>query len=720
MADDQNVNFNDQVQKAEEFKNVFAEIRDYVREWNKDLKDAGEMTANVSGTFSSIASSASKVSQLQGEIAESAEGTKKASAERNKLEAKIKQLQAQQKIFAESNSTLAQEQAKNLGDAVAEAEQLLGVYSDIVDEGKELDKKTKFFTGLQTFVSSIPGLKALSGPFEKASKAAREAAAHGGTTGDAFKAGGKSLLDSFKEISIIGLIIQGIVMAIKEGLKFDEQVTALQNGLALSTDEAKNLRNNLSAANDNTENLLITTEKRIQTLLTLNQQFGSSSRNISQQLIDQAITLKDKIGLSGEAIGELTKLFTLTKEESGKNVESLIGASYELQAQNGIALDNKKVLAEIAGVSGAMRANFIGNNEALAKTVTTAQMLGLNLKSIEGIQGNLMDFESSISNELEAELLTGKELNLERARAAALNNDYATVAKEITSQVGSLADFQNMNYLAQEAIAKAVGMTRNELADTLVQQQVLTNLGLTEKATMQERLAAAEKLKAEGKDLNQVLGEGVYEQMQQLSLNEQFEGVMNRIKDLVTDLVGGPIFEWLQSTVKNKDFIEDVRKSLEKWGGIVQGIIGNFNKLKYVLVAILAYKTAIAAASITAAVAGTGGAAAAWLPAAIATTVGIGTGLIGSYLVSDGAVDSHDGPVIKRNKDELRLYKDDQMLIGTNLFGESNNQGGSSGIDYDKLAAAMERRPMTINVSGQRFGEIANKTTGGYTYSLES
>ncbi len=33
--------------------------------------------------------------------------------------------------------------------------------------------------------------------------------------------------------------------------------------------------------------------------------------------------------------------------------------------------------------------------------------------------------------ELEAELLTGKDLNLEKAREAALNNDIATLSKEI-------------------------------------------------------------------------------------------------------------------------------------------------------------------------------------------------------------------------------------------------------------------------------------------------
>lgn len=723
MADDQNLEFNnEQVQRAEEFKNAFADIRDYVRDWNQQLKEAGEMTADYSGTFSSIASSASKVAQLQDEIASSAEGTKKASNERAKLEAKIKQLQAQQQIFAESNSELAQEQAENLQDAVNEAQTLLGVYNDIVDEGKELDKKTKFFTGLQTFVKSIPGLKALSEPFDKAAKAAREAAANGGSSADAFKAGGKSLLDSFKQVSIIGLVIQGIVMAIKAGLEVNEQVTSLQNNLALSADEAEKFRKEMAGASDEGEAIYATVEKQIDTLIELNKQFGSSSRGISKSLIDQAIVLKDKIGLSAEATGNLTKLFTLTKDESDKTVESLIGASYEMQAQNGIALDNKKVLAEIASVSGAMRANFIGNNEALAKTVTTAQMLGLNMKAIEGIQGNLMDFESSISAELEAELLTGKELNLERARAAAMANDYATVAEEITNQVGTLADFQGMSYLQQEAIAKAVGMTRNEFADMLVQQDLLKTLGLTEKATMQERLAAAEKLKAEGKDLNEVLGEGVYEQMKQVSIQEGFNALVLQLKELFTNTIGPKIHEIGKDLFGNEQKLKGWVDKIKSFGEILKKIPSYFGAIKAGLSVILGIKAAIAAASVATALAGSMGTAAAWLIPAITVGVGAVTSLI-SYnampSMDDGLIDGDDGPVIRRNKGDIRIRKDDQMIVGTNLFDDKNTSGGSTGIDYDRLAEAMERRPVTINVSGQRFGEIANKTTGGYTYTLE-
>jgi hypothetical protein len=94
----------------------------------------------------------------------------------------------------------------------------------------------------------------------------------------------------------------------------------------------------------------------------------------------------------------------------------------------------------------------------------------MNLEQVDRIAGSLLQFESSISAELEAELLTGKQLNLEKARYYALTNDAAGLAEELSKNVGTSAEFGKMNRLEQEAYAKALGMSREELADMVTEQ----------------------------------------------------------------------------------------------------------------------------------------------------------------------------------------------------------------------------------------------------------
>jgi hypothetical protein len=100
----------------------------------------------------------------------------------------------------------------------------------------------------------------------------------------------------------------------------------------------------------------------------------------------------------------------------------------------------------------------------------------MELSKVENISDSLLQFENSIASELEAELLLGKDINLEKARQAALNNDLATVASEIAKQAGSAAEFGKMNRIQQEALAAAVGMNREELAKTLFTQEQIGNL----------------------------------------------------------------------------------------------------------------------------------------------------------------------------------------------------------------------------------------------------
>ena len=69
------------------------------------------------------------------------------------------------------------------------------------------------------------------------------------------------------------------------------------------------------------------------------------------------------------------------------------------------------------------------------------------------MSSSLLDFESSISSEMEAEMLTGKSLNLERARLLALNGDAAGAAAEMAKQIGSAKDFTKLNVIQQEALA---------------------------------------------------------------------------------------------------------------------------------------------------------------------------------------------------------------------------------------------------------------------------
>jgi hypothetical protein len=181
---------------------------------------------------------------------------------------------------------------------------------------------------------------------------------------------------------------------------------------------------------------------------------------------------------------------------------------------------------EVGKISGQTLAMFKGNVPALAEAVGQARLLGTTLESAKKSGAALLDFESSIENELQAELITGRQFNLERARAAALTGDLTTEMKELANQGIDFNNYSNMNVIAQQKIADMMGKTTDELTDQLLKQQYL---GMSH-----EQIVS-------------MSGEEVAKRVEALNAQEQFNLAMEKMQDIVTNLVGGPLGQLVEA-----------------------------------------------------------------------------------------------------------------------------------------------------------------------------
>jgi hypothetical protein len=93
-----------------------------------------------------------------------------------------------------------------------------------------------------------------------------------------------------------------------------------------------------------------------------------------------------------------------------------------------------------------------------------ARKLGLEMNAVAGISESLLDFESSIEKQMEASLLIGRQINLDRARQLSLVGDQEGVMKEILKQVGGEAEFNRMNVIQRKALAESVGVNVEQLS----------------------------------------------------------------------------------------------------------------------------------------------------------------------------------------------------------------------------------------------------------------
>ncbi len=101
--------------------------------------------------------------------------------------------------------------------------------------------------------------------------------------------------------------------------------------------------------------------------------------------------------------------------------------------------------------------------EGMARAAVEAAKVGANLGSILEAADSLLKFETSITAQFEAQVLTGKMINTERARQLALDGDIAGLTAEIQSIVGGVGDIQSLNVIQRKSVAEAIGISVGDL-----------------------------------------------------------------------------------------------------------------------------------------------------------------------------------------------------------------------------------------------------------------
>jgi hypothetical protein len=340
-----------------------------------------------------------------------------------------------------------------------------------------------------------------------------------------YNEGAKDFAKNLKEVKAIQelLTFAGLVGAINQA---DKSTTEVAKQLGISKAEARGIRADFNVIALTTNNSAINAESLSKSFLELGNNLGAVSGFTQDNLIAQT-ELTKQVGLQSEEASSLVGLGILNGKTNQEVTGEILDQVVALDKQTGIRLDGRKILAEVAKTEGQLAAQYGFNNKLIAQAVVLTKQYGLELKQAEGIANNLLDFESSIENELSAELLTGKQLNLERARALSLAGDTAKAAEEVAQQFGSVEEFTSMNVLQQRELAKAVGLSADELANSIKQREILNRLGANR----------IEDLKNTTDEEGQVL----YQQMLQQSAAEKFEQAVVKIQAAIGSLLEGPL-----------------------------------------------------------------------------------------------------------------------------------------------------------------------------------
>jgi hypothetical protein len=579
-----------------------------------------------------------------------------------------------------------------------------------LDTGRFKDEKTgKFIKATEE--ERIKRQKQLISLEEKAGKVKLNAVASTNTLVNKFKTLGvltkemgtglvKALKDPVTLITFFGKAI----------LNADEKVTNLGKSLGISKDQAYGIRNNFVEYSRYANDTFITTDRLLKAQSELSSQLGIAVQFSGKQAEDFA-RLTELSGLSADEAGRLAKFSIAAGQGIGEYTDNIReGAASAEQATN-THFDSREILKDVSKLSAGILIKFQGNPKALAAAVVQAKALGTNLETIDKIGESLLNFETSIENELKAELLTGRQLNLERARYAALTGNQLELTQAITKEVGSLADFSNMNVIAQQSLAQAFGLSKNELADMLLQQKVINDEGSEAAKLNTQQLKDFEKQKELRKELT--LKEYLKEQEQQLTVQNKFNNAVLALQGFIGNLVDGPLGKFVDYLSKSLDTITGIAAGLatvyaiSKTISIVEGITAALTMRKAIAQEGYAAWVAVSNGFLEKGLALQVANAAAWVIAnpflalgSLALAAGVGA-LVYSQTqsVKDGIAPSSKGPfTITDDYGKTAVTaKGDNIVVSPNVIKESINKPTQPSFDTSAITDAISALSNTVS-----------------------
>jgi len=184
-----------------------------------------------------------------------------------------------------------------------------------------------------------------------------------------------------------------------------------------------------------------------------------------QDSINLSLNFARTAAATGQTASQLSRTLSVMESVSAASRDVLLNqiqTNAALAGQAGVApalvmqdiAENAQFFAQFAKDGGM---NIV--NASIA-----ARKLGLELGAVESISESLLNFESSIENQLQASLLLGRQINLDKARQLAITGDQEGVMREILKQVGGEVEFNKMNVIQRKALADSVGVNVEQLS----------------------------------------------------------------------------------------------------------------------------------------------------------------------------------------------------------------------------------------------------------------
>ena len=201
-------------------------------------------------------------------------------------------------------------------------------------------------------------------------------------------------------------------------------------------------------------------------------EFGGLTDVTNRQLVQMKLMSK----FYGVAAGDMAKIMML--QQSTTNLTKQQALDQQVKWMNELkdaGVSANKVFADMAANADFIASYTKGTGQNMKDAAQYSAQIGLDLGAASSMAEKLMDWESSIAAEMEASMLIGRQINLDRARQLAYSGDIEGMMREVKNQSGGEAEFARMSVIQRQALGDAIGLQGAQLTEFMKTEKEVTD-----------------------------------------------------------------------------------------------------------------------------------------------------------------------------------------------------------------------------------------------------
>jgi len=542
---------------------AFQDSVNFLKKGNQALSESVSATKKLSNLAQDLLSDKEGIYEMDKKDLEKTIAKIQKEQQRLTIASKMTGLTEQQKLENQSNLQLSNQILKGAQERLAQEQKItnqLGITGAAVK-------------GLSTVLDKLGVGGFLE--IEKINEKMREVAKDGGSK---MKVLGAGMKESFKSAGLAmrdlatmtGLVFIGIKKLIDVSLKYEDKQFEVAKAMGVSVTEGREMLNNFQSMAMANGQLAMTAKQLADTYGQMNDTLGFMGPQNAEFLTTTA-GIQRRLGVSAESMQLLQYSALKTGKTLTKTYSDVVGTSKAIGASLKLNMSEKQVIEAISKVSTTVLNNFKGNVKQLTAAVMTATKFGTTLDTINAQGNSLLDFESSISKEFEAQLLTGKDLNLSKARELALNHDTDGLMKELNSKMMTSAEYSKMNVLQQQSFAEAVGLSKEQMDEMYHKQEMVKLLGDDAGKSLQTQYNHLAAMGMSYDDIAAKIGDQAAQDAKRATAQEQMQATMERISDEIGKMTQG-LAEMVAHVAEFFSHTENIKATLIIVGSVMAGM----------------------------------------------------------------------------------------------------------------------------------------------------